>query len=401
MAKIIIDEQKINDLLIRGVEEIIEKESIIQKLKSGKKLRVKFGIDPTAPDIHLGHSVILKKLKQFQKLGHAIILIIGDFTAKIGDPTGRSEIRKPLTAKNVKQNMKNYLSQAGKIINLKTTEIHYNSEWFLKEGVDKFMELTKAGSIQQVLRRADFRKRLNKEGGDITLLEAIYPLLQGYDSVKTKADIEIGGTDQKFNLLMGRRIQRYFKIPEQDIITCALLEGLDGAKKMSKSYGNYIGIAEKPESIFRKIMSMPDNLINKYFLLLTDLKTEEITKINREMESGANPRDIKIRLAEEIVKLYHNDKEALKAKENFIKVFSKKEIPNDIQIIKVDKPVKDIIYVLLKMGAVSSKAQSWRLIKQGAIEINGKVINNPKHSVEQNDIIRAGKKYFFKVMYEG
>ncbi|MEK7451422.1 MAG: tyrosine--tRNA ligase, partial [Patescibacteria group bacterium] len=239
--KTIIDLKKIDEVLTRGVEEIIEKESLVKKLKSGEQLRIKFGIDPTAPDIHLGHSVPLKKLKQFQELGHKIVLIIGDFTATIGDPSGRSETRKPLGKKEVADNFKKYLIQAGKIINIAKTEIHYNSEWFLKEGVVRLLELSRAGSIQQVLRRADFKKRID-EGNDISLLEVLYPFFQGYDSIKIKADVEIGGIDQKFNLLMGRRTQRFYKMPEQDVILVPLLEGVDGVKKMSKSYGNYIAV---------------------------------------------------------------------------------------------------------------------------------------------------------------
>lgn len=396
MTKIITDEQKIRQILEKGVSEVIEKESLEKKLKSGKKLRVKFGVDPTAPDLHLGHSVPLHKLREFQNLGHKAILIIGDFTAMIGDPTGKSETRKPLTEKEVKENFKKYLKQAEKIIDIKKAEIKYNSSWFKKEGIFQILTLARAGSIQQVLHRADFKKRID-EGNDITLSEVIYPLLQGYDSVKIKSDIELGGTDQKFNLLMGRKVQRHFNQPEQDIITVPILEGLDGVRKMSKSFDNYIGIGEDAENIFGKVMSIPDNLILKYFELLTDFTENEILEIKNKMEGGENPRDIKMRLAEEIVKLYHNEKEAKKAKENFIKIFSKKETPEEIKELKFAE-FPDIVGVLLKTGFVKSKSQAWRLINQGAIEINGEKIEDPHYQIPDKTIVKIGKKIFIKVI---
>lgn len=303
--KINTDSQKIEEILTSGMEEIIVKNHLEKQLKSGRNLRVKFGIDPTAPDIHLGHSVPLRKLKQFQELSHQIILIIGDFTAQIGDPSERKETRKPLTAEEIKKNMKEYLKQAGKIINLDKTEVIYNSEWFAKDNAKIIFKLARAGSIQQILRRTDFQKRLQKNQ-DITLLETLYPLLQGYDSVMVKADVEIGGTDQLFNLLMGRKVQRFYEMPEQDIMTVPLLEGIDGVKKMSKSAENYIGLTESPDSMVGKIMSLPDNLIVKYFLLCADIAEDKIKIMGKDMQSGKlNPRDAKARLAREIVALYH------------------------------------------------------------------------------------------------
>ena len=297
-------------LLTQGVEEVIVKEHLEDRLKKGDKLRVKFGIDPTAPDLHLGHTVPLRKLRQFQDAGHKAVLIIGDFTAMIGDPTGRSEERKPLTAKEVKQNLKKYLKQAGKVLNIKKAEIHYNSEW-LKKNMDTLLEIMRSGSMQQVLHRADFKKRLS-ENQDITFLEVMYPLLQGYDSVAVKADVEIGGTDQKFNLLMGRRVQRHFGMAEQDVMTLPLLEGTDGVKKMSKSADNYISLDAEPDDMFGKTMRIPDNLIDKYYTLLTDANPPA---------GGQNPREAKLELAKIIVGMYHGEKAGEKAKENFIKFF--------------------------------------------------------------------------------
>ena len=296
------DSRKIEELLVRGVEDVIVKEHLEQALKSGKQLRVKFGIDPTAPDIHLGHTVVLRKLRAFQDLGHHVILLIGDFTAKIGDPSGRSEARKPLSEEDVENNMKGYLEQAGKIIDIKKAEVVCNSSWFAKEGLRELIDLSSAGSIQQVLRRADFRKRLD-EDNDITLLEALYPLFQGYDSVKVKADVEIGGTDQLFNLLMGRRVQRHYKMPEQDILTAQLLEGTDGVKKMSKSVGNYVGVNDEPVDMFSKVMTIKDDLILKYFWLCADVTQDELDSYEKRLNDGANPRDIKIELGKKIVAL--------------------------------------------------------------------------------------------------
>ncbi len=394
------DSKKIEETLTRGVEEIIEKESLIRKLKSGKPLRVKFGIDPTAPDIHLGHSVPLRKLKQFQELGHKIILIIGDFTATIGDPSGRSETRKPLTKKDVVDNLKKYLYQAGKIINVNKAEVHYNSEWFEKEGTMRLLELSRAGSIQQVLRRADFKKRID-EGRDISLLEALYPLFQAYDSVKVRADVEIGGTDQKFNLLMGRRVQRHYKASEQDIITAPLLEGIDGVKKMSKSYGNYIALNDTPNDMFEKIMRLQDNLISKYFLLCTDESEKEIQKIKTDIERGKlNPRDAKAKLAKEIVGLYQNKKAAKDAEKKFNKIFKEKELPTEMPAITIKDKSLNILDLLVKTKLASSKSEAGRLIKQGGAKINGETQKDWKKQIEikKGMVIQIGKKKFVKVI---
>ncbi len=404
------------ELLTRGVVEVIEKDHLEKALsgdpstglpgraRRARKLRVKFGIDPTAPDLHLGHTVPLRKLRQFQDAGHQAVMIIGDFTARIGDPTGRSEERKPLTEKQVKVNLKEYLKQAGKILNVKKLEVHYNSKWFLKEGVASILELSRAGTIQQVMHRADFKKRID-EGHDITMLEMMYPLFQGYDSVKVKADLEIGGTDQKFNLLMGRRVQRHFGVPEQDILTLPLLEGTDGVHKMSKSLGNYIGLTENPEIMFGKIMSIPDSLIVKYAELLTDLNLAD-------MESAvkADPRSAKMKLAREIVKMYHNEKSAKSAEDEFVRVVSNKEAPSDIRSMKLSTfgrspeggKVKSLslLDLLIETKLAPSKSEARRLIDQGGVRIDGEKQTDPMKIIElkKEILLQVGKRNYLKII---
>ena len=388
MAKNTIQKENlIQEILERGVEEIIEKESLIKKLHSGKKLRVKFGIDPTKPDIHLGHTVPLLKLREFQKLGHQAVLIIGDFTAQIGDPSGQNAERKQLSESEVKFNMKNYLRQAGKIIDIQKTEIQYNSKWH-KRSLKEFLNVTKAVTISQIMKREDFEKRI-QAGGEVTVLEALYAILQGYDSVMVRADVEIGGADQKLNLLMGRRIQKYFQMPPQDIITLPLIEGTDGVRKMSKSYNNYIGVLEKPSEMFGKLMSIPDSLIDKYFILLTDINPPKIN----------NPYEKKLILAETIVKMYHLEKEAQKAKEEFIKIFSKKETPENIPTLKLKDKELTLVELLLEAN-VQSKSEAKRLISQKAVKINNKVKFNPEEKIklEGGEILKIGKRKFFKII---
>ncbi|MEX1014526.1 MAG: tyrosine--tRNA ligase [Candidatus Paceibacterota bacterium] len=375
-----------NIILNRGVDEIIIKKSLEKNLNSGKKLRVKFGIDPTSPDIHLGHTVALRKLKQFQDAGHKIVLIIGDFTAQIGDPSGKNKTRPTLTEKEVRKNMKNYLKQAGKVINIKKTEVRHNSEWLAK-GTKDLLEIAKSATVNQALRRADFQKRLKKEE-NISLLETLYPVFQGYDSVAIKADVEIGGTDQKFNLLMGRTVQKHFGIKEQDIITVPLIEGIDGAKKMSKSYGNYIGLDDEPNDMFGKIMSIPDKLIDKYF--------ENLTEKNRKEK---DPYKAKINLAENIVSIYNSPKKAEKAKENWKKVFSKGENPEEMETIKLRDKEINIIDLLIKTG-IKSKSEAKRLVDQGGISIEDKKIKNSQKNltIKKESVLKVGKKRFYKII---
>ncbi len=376
----------INKIINRGVLETIEKESLIKKLNSGRKLRIKFGIDPTKPDIHLGHTVPLLKLREFQELGHKAVLIIGDFTAQIGDPSGQAAERKPLNEKEVKSNMKHYLEQAGKVIDVKRAEVRYNSEWHNKS-LKNFLEVTKAVSVSQIMKREDFQKRIDS-GGDVTVLESLYAILQGYDSVMVKADVELGGYDQKLNLLMGRRIQRYFKMPEQDIMTMPLIEGTDGIRKMSKSFGNYIALNDSPQDMFGKIMSVPDSLINKYFIHFTEAEPVE-----------GNPYESKIILGETLVRMYHGEKAALKAKENFVKTFSKKEIPDDIGTEEISKDVlmNGTTIMLVTIGVAKSNSEARRLINQGAVKVDGRAVSDPNEKRKDGEVVKVGKHKFFKI----
>src|SRR3989339_471926 len=387
--KINTDEKKIEELLTRGVEEIIVRESLEKKLKSGKQLRVKFGIDPTGSDLHIGHAVPLRKLKQFQELGHKVILLIGDYTAMIGDPSGRDKTRPILNEKDVRQNMKTYITQATKVIDIKKVEVRYNSEWYNKPNFTHLlMDLTSRITVARVLERDDFQKRI-KEGSDIQMQEMMYPLLQGYDSVALKADVELGGSDQKFNLLMGRKVQKRYDQLEQDIITVSLLEGIDGEKKMSKSYNNYIAFLDTPEDIFGKAMSIPDALILKYFELATDVPMNEVKNI------VADPMSAKKRLAHEIVSMYQSESAAQKAEENFVKTFSKKETPDEIKEVAVKS--KNILDVLVEVGFCSSKGEARRNIEQGGVTVSGEVVKDFNFEVKSGEIIKKGKRYFVKI----
>lgn len=381
--------QEVEKILSRGVEEAIVKEHLEAALRSGKKLRVKFGIDPTVPDLHLGHTVPLRKLRQFQEAGHQAVLIIGDFTALIGDPSGRAEARRPLTEKEVKQNLKKYLKQAGKIIDLKKTEVYYNSKWY-KKNAALILELMGRESVQRVLERDDFQKRL-KEGREIMILEEVYPLLQGYDSVMVKADVEIGGTDQKFNLLMGRRLQRAYGLSEQDIVTLPLLEGTDGVKKMSKSAGNYIGLDAEPNDMFGKIMRIPDNLIDKYFTLLTD---------DNPPAGGRDPREAKLALAKIIVGMYHGQKAGEKAKEEFIKVFSQHQKPENMPSYKLSVKSYKLVDLLVETGMVFSKSEARRLIEQGAVRLNDEKKSDPNEqiTIDKEIVVQIGKRQFLRLI---
>lgn len=376
----------IQTLLKRGVAEVIERSHLEKVLRSGRKLRVKLGIDPTRSDLHFGHMVVLRKLRHFQEAGHQAVLIIGDFTAQIGDPSGQSETRQVLTEKQIKANLKSYLQQAGRIIDLKKVEIRYNSEWFRGQQ-NLILELASKFSLQQTLKREDFQKRL-AEGKELTILEALYAVFQGYDSVMIKADLEIGGADQKLNMLFGRKVQRRFGLPEQDILTVPLLEGTDGVRKMSKSFGNYIGIAEPPQEMFNKIMAISDSLIDKYFDLLTDI----------DRPKNVGPREAKMILAFEIVKNLHSIQAARLTQQEFIKVFSKKQTPSIIPILKVTRRRLSLLDLMIQAG-VKSKSEARRLINQGAVEIKGQVKKNSEEILflEQGDVLKIGKKRFFKI----
>ncbi|KKT82298.1 MAG: tyrosine--tRNA ligase [Candidatus Yanofskybacteria bacterium RIFCSPHIGHO2_02_FULL_44_12b] len=389
-----------NQLLERGVEEIIEKEHLRARLDRGDKLRIKLGIDPTAQDLHLGHTVVLRKLRQFQDAGHQAVFIIGDFTATIGDPSGRNESRPALSEKDIKDNMKNYLNEAGKVIDLKKAEIHHNSEWYKKKDTGFLMELASKFTVARMMERDDFQKRL-KDGQDISLLEILYPILQGYDSFAVKADLELGGTDQKFNLLTGRKVQKRYGQAEQDVMTMVLIEGLDGSKKMSKSLGNYIGLSERPEDMFGKTMSLPDVLMPKYFSVLTDVPDEEIDRLKKDLNSqnssGQSLKGWKERLAYELVKIYHGEREAKKVRDEFNRVFSKREIPEDVKEWKTGGD-SGIVDILVDSDSVKSKTEAKRLIDQKALSINGHTITDWDFKVKKGQVVKIGPRKFLKVL---
>ena len=391
-----IDPKKVEELLTRGVEEVIDKEHLRKKLLSGEKLRIKFGIDPTGSRIHIGHAVPLRKLRQFQELGHIVILLIGDYTAMVGDPSGRDQTRPILSKEKIQENMKTYVDQASKVLDISKTEVRYNSEWF---GAPNFtqliMELTSYITVARILERDDFQKRL-KEGSDIQMQEILYPLLQGYDSVALKADVEIGGTDQKFNLLMGRKLQRKYEQEEQDILTLPVLEGTDGIKKMSKSFDNFIAVDDSPEDMFGKTMSIPDTVIFKYFELATEVQMEIVNEYKSEMEAGKNPRDIKMILASEITRLYHGDEGVKRGLERFAAVIQGNEKPAEIPELKPSS--MDIVTVLVEAGFCSSKSDARRQIEGGGVKINDVVVEAQNIApVRVGDIIQKGKRFFVKI----
>jgi len=391
-------EEKINNLLSRGVEEIIEKDSLIKKLRSGKKLRIKHGIDPTGPKIHLGRALQFWKLKEFQDLGHQVVLIIGDFTALIGDASDKSSQRKPLSEKEIKENMKDYQKQIGKILDLKKTEIHLNSEWHNKTSLKEIIKIAQHFTAQQMIHRRNFQERWERKN-PISIAELLYPILQGIDSLKIKADVEIGGSDQLFNLKVGREIQEMFAQEPQDIMTLELLPGLDG-EKMSTSKGNTINILDPAKEMFGKLMSMKDEMIEVYLRLYPSLSEEEKEELlNLLKNKSVNPRDIKEKLAFSITKLYWGEKEAQKAKEDFERIFRKKEIPSEISVFLTNKIKYPILDLLFDAKLVKSKSEAKRLILQKGVEIDNQLKEDWKEIVEIKDgmIIKVGKRNFVKV----
>lgn len=384
----------IEHLLSRNVEEVIDRAHLERELRAGKKLRVKLGIDPTSSDLHLGHAVVLRKLREFQNLGCKIVLIIGDFTALIGDPSGRDKTRPPLSKKEVEKNMKDYLAQAGKIIDIKKSEIRYNSEWLGKLNGAKLLELLGFLSVQQIIEREDFKARLEQHVS-IRMHELLYPVMQAYDSVAIKADIEIGGTDQLFNLMTGRTLMEKLGMKPQDIMTMQILEGTDGVKKMSKSLGNYIGLAESASEMFGKIMSLPDSLTPKYFRFTTDASEKE----RAALEKSLKPRDLKARLGFEIVKLYHGEKSARAAQEDFTKLFSRKEIPTNIPELRLALRKISLIDVVVASRVAKSKGEARRLIEQGAVDVDDATKKNPLEECKfkGGETVKIGKKNFFRV----
>ena len=389
---IMIDIEKQLEIIKRGAVEIISEEELRKKLevslKTRRPLKIKAGFDPTAPDLHLGHTVLLRKLRQFQDLGHQVYFLIGDFTGQIGDPTGRSEIRKQLTKQEVARNAQTYKKQVAKILDIRKLKIVFNSKWFERMTGVQMLQLNTHATVSQMLARDDFKKR-HVSGENISILEFIYPLMQGYDSVMLEADIEIGGTDQIFNLLVGRQFQKDFNQPQQVVLTMPLLEGTDGVLKMSKSGGNYIGINESPKEMFGKIMSISDELMLKYYELLTD---EDLVKIK-----SMHPRDAKINLAKIIIMQYHSGKAAEQEASEFSRVFSQKEVPQDMPKFKTDGK-KNILVILTESKLVASGNEARRLIKQGAVSFNNQKIEKEDFVPLEPGILKAGSRRFLKLL---
>ncbi|MDA2935758.1 tyrosine--tRNA ligase [Patescibacteria group bacterium AH-259-L05] len=392
------DKGKIEHLLSRNVEKVIAIEHLKKRLISGETLRIKHGIDPTGIDLHLGHAMVLWKLKEFQDLGHTIVLILGDYTAQIGDPSDKLYKRPFISLKQVNKNLKTYKKQIGKILNNKKVEWHRNSEWINKLRPRQLGELAELFSIGQMLARRNFRTRLKNEE-EISIREFLYPLYQGYDSVAVKADVEVGGNDQLFNLLAGRKIQGAYQQEPQDIITLKMLIGTDG-EKMSKTKGNIVTITDSSQEQYGKIMSMGDDLIEQYFELCTNVSLSDINKVVIAMGRGANPRDFKEKLAYEIVKLYHGENAAHQAQDEFNRVFRDKELPQDIPTYNVKKKKYLLIDLLCESGLTLSKGEARRLIKQGAVEVDKNVIDNWQYECEPKSgmIIKVGKRRFIKLM---
>ena len=387
-------------LLLRGVEEIVPKKEFHKKLEEKRSLRVKLGFDPTAPDLHLGHTVILNKLKLFQDLGHQVIFLIGDFTGLVGDPSGVNETRPVLTEKEIKENAKTYERQVFKILDKKKTEIRFNSEWMNQFSPEDFIRLSSVQTVARMLERDDFSKRYSAQK-PISIHEFLYPLLQGYDSVALDADIELGGTDQKFNLLLGREVQKFYGKEPQVAFTLPLLEGLDGVKKMSKSLDNYIAIEDSADDMFGKIMSISDVLMWRYFELLSFRAEKEISELKKSQKEGSNPRDIKFLLAEEIVNRFHGEGSGNSAKEEFQSRFQKGNNPSDIKEITINLEEKSITLakVLKEAKMVPSTSEALRLIKQGAVRIEGEKILESKHKINLNSslLYQVGKRKFSKI----
>lgn len=388
-------------LIKRGSDEILTESDLKKKLDSGKKLIVKAGFDPTAPDLHLGHTVLLNKLRHFQNLGHKVVFLIGDFTGRIGDPSGINKTRPILDSKNLIENAKTYEKQVFKILKKELTEVRFNSEWCDNLGADGIIKLASKYNVARMLERDDFNKRFSSNK-TIAIHEFLYPLVQGYDSVALKADIECGGTDQKFNLLVGRELQRDYDQEPQVVITVPILEGLDGTKKMSKSLDNYIAIDEEPNEMFGKIMSISDELMWRWFELLSFITEENISELKNEMEGGKNPRDIKFILAEELVDRFHQKGDGAKCKEVFLSRFQKGNIPDKIDSIKINLNEDKILLVNLLKDAnmISSISEGNRLISQGGIKIDSKKIENPKFEVFRGSegIYQVGKRKFLKII---
>lgn len=391
-TEIITDEKKIKSLLTRGVEEVFVREELEKKLKSGKRLKIKLGFDPTGSNIHIGRAVVLRKLREFQDLGHEIIFLVGDFTAKIGDPSDKLEKRPMLSDEKIKENLKDYKRQVGKIVDLSNAKFVFNSHWLKKLKFKEIAELAESFSVAQMSNRRNFKERLDR-GDEVSLREFLYPLMQGYDSVHLKADVEIGGFDQLFNVKAGRIIQKHFNQPEQDILTTVMLEGTDG-RKMSTSWGNVINIVDEPNDMYGKVMSLKDELIEKYFLLCTNISEEEIESSIKETFKD-NPKEAKMKLAREIISIYHSKEEAKKAEKNWTKTFSEGGSPENIQEVCVNEKTK-LSEIALQNDLVSSNAEWKRMISQNAVSLNNEKISDI-NTEARNGILKVGKRRFLKI----
>ena len=399
------------DELLRGTAEVISVPELKEKLALNRPLIIKAGFDPTAPDLHLGHTVLINKMRQFQLLGHQVFFLIGDFTSRIGDPSGRNQTRPPLTTEQIAANAKTYAEQVFKILDPEKTTVCFNSEWFDKKSAADLIGLASLQTVARMLERDDFSKRF-AEHQSIALHEFLYPLVMGYDSVAMKADVELGGTDQKFNLLMGRELQKHFGQSPQVVMMVPLLEGLDGVKKMSKSLGNYIGITESSKEMFGKIMSISDELMWRYLELLSFQSVAEIEQLKKSVEQGANPRDIKINFAKEIIERFHSKQAAEEAEQDFINRFSKNQFPDDAPVIELDASLhfpevkeitfKDLLQALknhIIPDKISSMSEALRLVQQRAAKIDGKVIEDANHFIQipKNFNLQFGKRIFMRV----
>ena len=393
------DLKKQLEIIKQGIEEIIGEDDLVQKLKDNKTLTIKVGFDPTAPDLHLGHTVLLRKMRQLQDLGHKVIFLIGDFTGKIGDPTGKNKTRPPLTDKEIEENAKTYQDQVFKVLDKDKTVVDFNSRWGDKMSGADMIKLAAQSTVARMIERDDFSKRF-KNNQPISIHEFLYPLMQGYDSVELEADMELGGTDQKFNLLVGRDLQKSAGSKPQTIMTLPLLEGLDGVKKMSKSEDNYIGITESADQIFGKTMSIPDDVMFKWFDLLSFRSPEEISSLKKEIDNGANPRDAKIMLALELAERFTNHDEAMQAQENFSKKFAKNELPSNIEekAHKIDQ-MPALPNLLKDLGMVSSTSDALRLIQQGAVKINQQKVEDKDTilSLNEKTLLQVGKKKYLYI----
>ena len=398
MVKTVEEQMKI---IKKGVDKIVNEEELMNKLerasRNNESLTIKLGLDPSAPDIHLGHAVVLRKIKQMQDLGHNAVIVIGDFTGKIGDPTGKAKGRKALSEEEVQRNAQTYKEQIFKILDVDKTEVRFNSEWLGKITFDKVIELASTITVARMLERDDFQNRY-KNNIPIGVHEFFYPLMQAYDSVELKADIELGGTDQTFNILMGRTLQKYMGQESQIAMFMPILEGLDGVEKMSKSLGNYIGVNEPANIMFKKVMEIPDSLIIKYFELATDVHPDEIDRIKKDLDRGKNPRDIKFELSKIITALYHSELEVKEAIEFYDLAFRKKDIPDNIPEIESESNIlMDLIPILVQNNIISSKSEFKRLIEQCGVRLNQEKLNDIDFKLIDNDVIKIVKKKFIRV----